>query len=110
VAVDGRHLEAQAVTGLDVDRVRAHFDFVAHGRVVTNNAARLDAPSRQPTGERRSLLLVDGAQLVPGRAVDVRDLAHRALGLDPPASCRLSFALYNSEEDVDRAVAAVAAG
>jgi hypothetical protein len=25
------------VTGLDVDRVRA--DFVAHGRVVTNNAA-----------------------------------------------------------------------
>ena len=37
-------------------------------------------------------------------------LAHRALGLDPPATCRLSFALYNTEEDVDRAVAAVAAG
>jgi cysteine desulfurase/selenocysteine lyase len=35
-------------------------------------------------------------------------LAHRALGLDPPASCRLSFAVYNTAEDVDRATDAVA--
>jgi cysteine desulfurase/selenocysteine lyase len=34
-------------------------------------------------------------------------LAHRELALDPPASCRLSFALYTSDDDVDRAVAAV---
>jgi len=34
-------------------------------------------------------------------------LAHRDLGLDPPASCRLSFALYTSDDDVDRAVGAV---
>ncbi|HYJ76393.1 MAG TPA: aminotransferase class V-fold PLP-dependent enzyme [Kineosporiaceae bacterium] len=34
-------------------------------------------------------------------------LAHQDLGLNPPASCRLSFALYTSEEDVDRAVDAV---
>ncbi len=34
-------------------------------------------------------------------------LAHRDLGLDPPASCRLSFALYSSLEDVDRAVGAL---
>lgn len=34
-------------------------------------------------------------------------LAHRALGLDPPASCRLSFAVYNSVEDVDRATEAL---
>jgi cysteine desulfurase/selenocysteine lyase len=34
-------------------------------------------------------------------------LAHRELGLDPPASCRLSFYLYNSFEDVDRAVDAL---
>jgi cysteine desulfurase / selenocysteine lyase len=34
-------------------------------------------------------------------------LAHHDLGLDPPASCRLSFAVYNSFEDVDRAVAAL---
>ena len=36
-------------------------------------------------------------------------LAHHALGLDPPASCRLSFYLYNTPGEVDRAVEAVAA-
>jgi len=36
-------------------------------------------------------------------------LAHHALRLTPPASCRLSFYLYNTPEEVDRAVAAVAA-
>jgi cysteine desulfurase / selenocysteine lyase len=35
-------------------------------------------------------------------------LAHRALGLDPPASCRLSFALYTDDDDVDRALDALA--
>jgi cysteine desulfurase/selenocysteine lyase len=35
-------------------------------------------------------------------------LAHHALGLDTPASCRLSFYLYNTLDDVDRAVDAVA--
>ena len=36
-------------------------------------------------------------------------LAHHALGLSPPASCRLSFYLYNTLDDIDQAVAAVAA-
>ena len=36
-------------------------------------------------------------------------LAHHALGLRPPASCRLSFYLYNTPGEVDQAVAAVAA-
>jgi cysteine desulfurase/selenocysteine lyase len=36
-------------------------------------------------------------------------LAHHALGLNPPASCRLSFYLYNTTDDVDAAVDAVAA-
>ncbi len=35
-------------------------------------------------------------------------LAHHALGLTPPASARLSFFLYNTVDDVDRAVDAVA--
>jgi cysteine desulfurase / selenocysteine lyase len=35
-------------------------------------------------------------------------LAHHALRLDPPASCRLSFYLYNTLDDIDRAVDAVA--
>ena len=34
-------------------------------------------------------------------------LAHRELGLTPPASCRLSFALYSSADDVDRATEAL---
>jgi cysteine desulfurase / selenocysteine lyase len=36
-------------------------------------------------------------------------LAHHALELTPPASCRLSFYLYNTLDEVDQAVAAVAA-
>jgi cysteine desulfurase/selenocysteine lyase len=34
-------------------------------------------------------------------------LAHRDLGLTPPASCRLSFALYTSADDVDAALGAL---
>jgi cysteine desulfurase/selenocysteine lyase len=34
-------------------------------------------------------------------------LAHHDLGLTPPASCRLSFALYTDADDVDRAVHAL---
>ena len=34
-------------------------------------------------------------------------LAHRDLRLDPAASCRLSFYLYNSTDDVDQAVGAL---
>jgi cysteine desulfurase / selenocysteine lyase len=34
-------------------------------------------------------------------------LAHRDLGLDPPASCRLSFAAYTSPDDVERAMDAL---
>jgi cysteine desulfurase/selenocysteine lyase len=36
-------------------------------------------------------------------------LAHHALGLTPPASCRLSFYLYNTLEEVDYAVGALGA-
>ncbi len=36
-------------------------------------------------------------------------LAHHLLDLTPPASCRLSFYLYNTPDEVDQAVAAVAA-
>ena len=35
-------------------------------------------------------------------------LAHRYLGLEPAASCRLSFYIYNTTDDVDAAVAALA--
>ncbi len=34
-------------------------------------------------------------------------LAHRDLGVDPPASCRFSFAMYTSPDDVEQAVDAL---
>jgi cysteine desulfurase/selenocysteine lyase len=34
-------------------------------------------------------------------------LAHHQLALDPPASCRLSFYLYNTLDEVDRAADAL---
>ena len=36
-------------------------------------------------------------------------LAHHQLGLDPPASCRLSFYFYNTLDEVDQAVDALEA-
>ncbi len=75
-----------------------------------------------PEGEPRAPLVafsVDGhspfaiAEALNARGVESRagchcaTLAHHDLGLDPPASCRLSFYLYNSRDDVDRAVEAV---
>ncbi len=36
-------------------------------------------------------------------------LAHQSLGLTPPASCRLSFYIYNTPDEVERACHAVAA-
>jgi cysteine desulfurase / selenocysteine lyase len=55
------------------------------------------------------------AQLLDRAGIEARagchcaTLAHHALGLDPPASCRLSFYLYNTPAEVDTAVAAVTA-
>jgi cysteine desulfurase/selenocysteine lyase len=55
------------------------------------------------------------AQLLDRAGIEARTgchcatLAHHSLKLDPPASCRLSFYLYNTPTEIDRAVAAVAA-
>ena len=49
------------------------------------------------------------AGIESGAGGDGSSLAHHALGLHPPASVRLSFCLYNTPAEVDRAVAAVAA-
>jgi cysteine desulfurase/selenocysteine lyase len=53
------------------------------------------------------------AEALDARGVEARagchcaTLAHRFLRLDPPASCRLSFAVYNSTDDVDHAAGAL---
>ncbi|HTT11748.1 MAG TPA: aminotransferase class V-fold PLP-dependent enzyme [Burkholderiaceae bacterium] len=76
-----------------------------------------------PDAERRTSLVafnvagrdpVELAQALNAAGVEARagchcaTLAHRALQLDPPASCRLSFYFYNTLEEVDRAVDALA--
>jgi cysteine desulfurase/selenocysteine lyase len=75
-----------------------------------------------PAGVPRAPLVaftVDGrdpfelARALNARGVESRagchcaTLAHHDFALDPPASCRLSFYVYNTEADVDRAVDAV---
>jgi cysteine desulfurase / selenocysteine lyase len=56
---------------------------------------------------------VQAAQALDQAGVEARagchcaTLAHHALRLNPPASCRLSFYLYNTPDEVDEAVAAV---
>jgi hypothetical protein len=49
-----------------------------------------------------------GLGAIPG-GLPLRHARARALGLDPPASCRLSFYVYNATAEIDQAVAAVAA-
>jgi len=61
---------------------------------------------RDPDGVARAL---NRAGVESRAGCHCATLAHRALGLDPPASCRLSFYLYNTPAEIDQAVAAVAA-
>ena len=100
----------------------------AHTRLLTGHAmARLSEVGGitiygPPAGRDRSPLvafnvegwspydLADGLdrQGIESRAgCHCASLAHRWLGLAPQATCRLSFALYNTLEDVDRAVDAL---
>jgi cysteine desulfurase/selenocysteine lyase len=111
-----------AVSRRTMDRLARH---TAHltGRAHRALAA-IDGLTIYGPRERASLIAFNRAGTDPftlaktldQRGVEARagchcaTLAHHALRLDPPASCRLSFAVYNNEEDVDRAVEAVAAG
>lgn len=58
---------------------------------------------------RRTLEAVGGhAEQVESRVgCHCATIAHKDLGLDPPASARLSFYLYNTIDDVELAAAAL---
>jgi cysteine desulfurase/selenocysteine lyase len=60
---------------------------------------------RDPVGVARAL---NEAGIESRAGCHCATLAHHALGLNPPASCRLSFYLYNTPGEIDRAVDAVA--
>jgi cysteine desulfurase / selenocysteine lyase len=63
-------------------------------------------PGRDPMSVAGAL---DRAGIEARAGCHCATLAHHTLGLTPPASCRLSFYLYNTPTDIDAAVAAVAA-
>jgi len=135
---ESREAVAVSPGPLDVQAIRGHFAFPELGRIVTNNAAStqppraLDGLGRIPAltiygprdAARRTSLVafnlgrrdpVGVAEALNRAGVESRagchcaTLAHHALRLNPPASCRLSFYLYNTPDEVDTAVAEVAA-
>jgi hypothetical protein len=76
-------------------------------------AWHLAAAAIEPDEDVAAALERVGRQAITRRAsragCHCATLAHHALNLTPPASCRLSFYLYNTRDEVDQAVAAVAA-
>jgi cysteine desulfurase/selenocysteine lyase len=126
---DRHHYFGREETLARADVEQAMTRIGAHGRRLTRRA--LDRLERidglrvyGPADERRRTALVafnvddrnpmDLVEALDALGVEARagchcaTLAHHALGLTPPASCRLSFYLYNTEEEVDRATSAVA--
>jgi cysteine desulfurase/selenocysteine lyase len=109
--------------------VRAAMDAVGrHTREVTSHALRLlqeveglRVYGPAAAGDRSPLVAftiagmnpTDVARRLDDAGVESRAgchcaaLAHRDLGLTPPASCRLSFALYTTTDEVDQAVGAL---
>jgi cysteine desulfurase/selenocysteine lyase len=98
-----RRLVGRALAGLDaVDGITVYGPRTPDQRapLVAFNLA-----GRDPFGVAEAL---DRAGVEARAGCHCATLAHRALGLDPPASCRLSFYFYNTLDDVDLAVDAVA--
>jgi len=102
--------------------VRAHtrsLTAAATDRLLDLEGVRLHGPAA--AGDRTALLSFNvrgtnpfeiaerlGARGVESRAgCHCATLAHRDLGLDPAASCRLSFAVYNTMDDVETALSSL---
>jgi cysteine desulfurase/selenocysteine lyase len=99
VAAWNRHLTARALDRLgDVPGITIYGprDAARRSSLVAFNVA-----GRDPMDLARAL---NDAGVESRAGCHCATLAHRYLGLDPVASCRLSFYLYNTVEEVDRAV------
>lgn len=96
------------LTGRALDRLSEVRDIVIYGPREAGRRTSLVAFNV------RGLSPMDLAESLNAAGIESRagchcaTLAHHQLGLNPPASCRLSFYLYNSFEDVDRATSALA--
>jgi cysteine desulfurase/selenocysteine lyase len=103
VAAWNQRLTAQALDGLSAVpgiTIYGPRDPARRTSLVAFNLA-----GRDPVAVARAL---DQAGIESRAGCHCATLAHHALGLTPPASCRLSFYLYNTPGEVDRAVTAVA--
>jgi selenocysteine lyase/cysteine desulfurase len=80
-------------------------DMVAEGRVSADRVAYNALPWKYAAGTPNIIGTIVSAQAL--RLLLDLALAHQALGID--ASCRLSFYLYNTVDEVERAVDALAA-
>jgi cysteine desulfurase/selenocysteine lyase len=98
-----RMLTARALAGLaEIDGISVYGP---------RDAARRTSLVAFNLADRDPLLVAEGLNRagVEARAgCHCATLAHHALRLDPPASCRLSFYFYNTPDEVDRGVAEVA--
>ncbi len=86
-----------------LDRLWGHRGLTVYGPQRPERRTALvafNAEGRDPMALAQAL---DGAGVESRAGCHCATLAHRALGLNPPASCRLSFYLYNTPAEVDRA-------
>jgi cysteine desulfurase/selenocysteine lyase len=104
VAAWNRQLTARALDGLsEIPGITIYGPRQAERRT---SLVAFNLPGRDPVSVAEEL---DRAGIEARAGCHCATLAHHSLKLDPPASCRLSFYLYNTPAEVDRAVAAVAA-
>jgi cysteine desulfurase/selenocysteine lyase len=99
-----RQLTARALDGLSaIPGITIYGPREAERRT---SLVAFNLPARDPMSVAETL---DRAGIEARAGCHCATLAHHALKLDPPASCRLSFYLYNTPAEIDQAVAAVAA-
>ena len=104
VAAWNRQLTARALDGLAaIPGITIYGPRQAERRT---SLVAFNLPGRDPVSVAEEL---DRAGIEARAGCHCATLAHHSLKLDPPASCRLSFYLYNTPAEVDRAVAAVTA-
>jgi cysteine desulfurase / selenocysteine lyase len=99
-----QQLTSQALTGLG--QIPGLTIYGPHDPARRTSLVAFNLAGRDPVGVAEAL---NRAGVESRAGCHCATLAHHALGLNPPASCRLSFYLYNTPGEVDRAVAAVAA-
>jgi cysteine desulfurase/selenocysteine lyase len=104
VAAWNRELTARALAGLSA--IPGITIYGPRDPARRTSLVAFNLPGRDPV---LTAQLLDRAGIEARAGCHCATLAHHSLKLDPPASCRLSFYLYNTPTEIDRAVAAVAA-